>query len=394
MYMSQSVALQTQKDTRCLMPVLKRAVFDHDTALPGDWTQEDFAEFEKAVHSAQLDALALHYFGKQLPADFYAKCTKETLLCTGQMLQYEAELKRMTKMMSEAGIDMVVFKGGDLAYRCYPVSAMRRVSDLDILFRKEQIRDAMEILKKLGWTQDGEYQTEHHFCPLHKWGHLAIEPHFIVPGFPASVQDDLWKHTRLLPDGGRIFSPEVTFLLVMIHLEDSRWGYFSLLKFLLDFAYLLRKDPPDWQKLHELELQWGLPDSRCLLKAFSDFFPENLYPQEPAIDQKMVELFRYLTTRIDLYPEDDASITMHRSDILSKSWIFRTFRCFHPRNMRAKYKLPPHGVYGALIQAYGKDIASKFIKLTGYAAKQNINAEQMQYLDSLEQYRKLAHSRK
>ena len=60
-------------------------------------------------------------------------------------------LGKVLERFQKAGIPIIVMKGALLTESLYPSPGLRRMSDMDLLVRHRDFRDAFEILKKSGW---------------------------------------------------------------------------------------------------------------------------------------------------------------------------------------------------------------------------------------------------
>lgn len=60
-------------------------------------------------------------------------------------------LMEMLEIFDKEGIKPLVLKGLALAYQYYPDPALRPVSDLDLLFRREEVLPALNLLKQAGY---------------------------------------------------------------------------------------------------------------------------------------------------------------------------------------------------------------------------------------------------
>lgn len=90
----------------------------------------------------------IHHSGLSIPLE-----TEQTLrgLYIRQRVfiqAYTQTLLEVNSLFEQAGICAVVLKGLGLAYQYYPDPALRPVSDIDLLFKKNDILPALDLLKK------------------------------------------------------------------------------------------------------------------------------------------------------------------------------------------------------------------------------------------------------
>ena len=98
---------------------------------------------------SRLPEIAAHYnipeyVAEELKKDYYLSATKNTLI-------FE-ELKRVLALFNQRGLQVIVMKGAALAETVYGNAALRPMSDVDLLVKKENLRQIDELLKKLGYS--------------------------------------------------------------------------------------------------------------------------------------------------------------------------------------------------------------------------------------------------
>lgn len=84
------------------------------------------------------------YVAGELKKDYYLSATKNALI-------FE-ELKRVLALFNQKGIQVIVMKGAALAETVYGNPALRSMSDVDLLVKKENIHQVDKLLKKLGYS--------------------------------------------------------------------------------------------------------------------------------------------------------------------------------------------------------------------------------------------------
>jgi hypothetical protein len=138
-------------------------------------------------------------------------------------------LKETIELFSNAGIEVLVLKGAALCHTIYPDIGLRPMRDIDILIRKEQARQAQDLLLRQGFIESSAPRPEGHFHlpSLHKKVQdirICIELHTGLfpdcPPFYAQVDfDELLARARS-------FSIEDTAALCMGD-EDMLWHVFE-----------------------------------------------------------------------------------------------------------------------------------------------------------------------
>jgi len=115
-----------------------------------DW-QELIAQVE--VHG--MAPLLWHHVqksGAEIPVDV-ARTLKGLYLRHRRNNQVHAQvLLEIVDLLQAADIHPLVLKGLGLAYSIYPAPALRPISDLDLLFQRDKIRPALEVLRAAGFS--------------------------------------------------------------------------------------------------------------------------------------------------------------------------------------------------------------------------------------------------
>ena len=98
---------------------------------------------------SRLPEIAAHYdlpeyVAEELKKDYYLNATKNALI-------FE-ELKKVLGLFNQSKLQVIVMKGAALAETIYGNPALRPMSDVDLLVKKENLRQVDELLKKLGYS--------------------------------------------------------------------------------------------------------------------------------------------------------------------------------------------------------------------------------------------------
>ncbi len=118
--------------------------------------------------------------------------------------QMDHEMACMSDLFEKHGIDFIPLKGSVLR-GLYPQRWMRTSSDIDILLRAEQEKEAEELLvKELGYEYDTKHEYIHHGTLFSPVNHVHVEPHWTLFHDTHSrsscfeVFDKIWD--RAVPD--------------------------------------------------------------------------------------------------------------------------------------------------------------------------------------------------
>jgi hypothetical protein len=197
------------------------------------------------------------------------------------------ELIRTLRELQSRGVQAVPYKGPVLAENVYGDLSLRKFGDLDILARREQIPEAAQALRALGYALEGSrpvpdsahYQMTHHHVFHRAEGDVYVELHWDIadPFFavPALVEG-FWGRVTAARLGG-IEVPgipsEDLMLFLCIHHTAEEWGRLAQI---CDIAEIVRAAPAmDWDFLRgearrlgvSRMLRLGLRLARALLQA-------------------------------------------------------------------------------------------------------------------------------
>lgn len=94
-------------------------------------------------------------FARSLNAPMYVATLAETyyLYNRERTWLYAQEIAGITKKMAACDIDVLVRKGGHLAYSIYPEAALREFNDLDLLIHESDRGRASAVLVEMGYAQ-------------------------------------------------------------------------------------------------------------------------------------------------------------------------------------------------------------------------------------------------
>jgi Uncharacterised nucleotidyltransferase len=199
----------------------------------------------------------------------------------------------------EAGISTIVMKGALLAESLYPSPGLRYMSDMDVLVRHRDFRDAFEILKKTDWklrqTQDssdnllaaaGDPGTSKDWqmgegvfmnpkgCVLDLHWHLVP---YVWPRYLFCVHmEEVWQEAVPVDmkdiKGALGLSPVHTLTFMCLHLAEHG---LKQLRWLLDVDLFVNKycDSPDWswKKLVACAREWRVQSAVFHALSFSRF---------------------------------------------------------------------------------------------------------------------------
>jgi hypothetical protein len=240
------------------------------------------------------------------------------------------ELAAISEGFSEKGISLIVFKGAALAKTVYSNVGFRKMIDIDILVRKEDLIHAESILKGLGYMFRGnrapEWYRENYYHMLYanprKSTLVELHWHVADSSYPSKIAltgneiiDSWWvRATWIEIDGTRmkILCPEDSVFLLCLHFLKHRFqspnggyrGVFTSRNALIqlcDICLALKcyKDVFNWGRFNQELEKHGAKDviySTLFLvrKTFDNiegsFINDRISPSPVDIDEDLFEL--------------------------------------------------------------------------------------------------------
>ncbi|MCA9847481.1 MAG: nucleotidyltransferase family protein [Dehalococcoidia bacterium] len=195
--------------------------------------------------------------------------------------QIERALVEAVRRARGLGIELVTFKGVTAARRWYDRPGERPTSDLDLLVAPHDRARYAEIVRALNPTNDllRDLTPEELLdwavrdqamnvrleadLGAQTWSGqpVTIDLHvdLLKYGIPGRQAEEIWAHTHLFElDGGetvRVLDAEVALVHLLLHMNRDRFAYLIAYA---DVARLLRREPIDWQYVHQFVAREGL----------------------------------------------------------------------------------------------------------------------------------------
>ncbi len=233
-------------------------------AKVSDWVC--FVETAQRHGLAALAFTALEACGK-VPADGLAA---EFATSAKRGLVLSAEAGRVARLMGEAGVCALVFKGPVLAQMAYRDPAQRTFQDVDLLVAPQQLEAAIALLTRDGYAETGDERVRAARRTMRPWcNELAfhhagrrtwLDLHWFLlpPFFPARIPtSDVFE--RAIPvelGGGTIctLAPDDHLVYLCAHACKHAW---ESLGAVADIACLLRHPGVDQSRARHRARQWG-----------------------------------------------------------------------------------------------------------------------------------------
>ncbi len=208
----------------------------------------------------------LQRIGASPPAEVAAALQAMAMVSDFRMLHLRQRLQDTVRVLSAAGIEVVLLKGAALAEVAYASFADRPMHDVDVLVAPGRAEEARRLLLDAGWTGDVDartalmYEHHHHLPPLTDGSgtgtKLELHTSLFLAGHPfALTAERVWGARRPIDLGGVTTSvPDTGHLLlhVCLHfawsnmLRSGSWRTFR------DIERLVQAGGVEWRSFVEL----------------------------------------------------------------------------------------------------------------------------------------------
>ncbi|MBM4329810.1 MAG: nucleotidyltransferase family protein [Deltaproteobacteria bacterium] len=205
-----------------------------------------------------------------LPASIADKLREIYLRSVARNIRMYKQLSEFIMALWGAGIQVIPLKGAHLAKFVYGNVALRPMSDVDLLVRRENMPKVCEILVGKGYTHAGHLNIHEtcevfqHLPPFEKPGGLAMELHWNLetPTYPLRIDvEGLWERAQISSlDGIDVptLSPEDQLLHLCLHVSLHH-GFANGLKALCDINEIIERyrGNMDWGKIIDRSQKWA-----------------------------------------------------------------------------------------------------------------------------------------
>src|SRR5579883_1000679 len=189
---------------------------------------------------------------------------------TKRSLWFAAELLRVSRSLSNRGIETLAYKGPALAQLLYGDVSTRQYNDLDFLIRTEDVTAAKTTLLDFGYhtreeltpRQEREYlKSGYEYAFDHPQGRNLLELHWQVQSrfyaMDFCIEDFFHRAISIQVSSQtvRTLCPEDLLLVLCAHAAKHLWMRLSLL---CDIARLSRSPALNWQDVQKESVRLGL----------------------------------------------------------------------------------------------------------------------------------------
>jgi hypothetical protein len=247
-------------------PPFDQVKLDHLTQIPtGEW--------QEVVKLAGMHNLAprLYHHLKQhslsLPGEVISSLKEAYLNNTARNMRLYHELAKVLRTLLETNLPVIVLKGAALAETVYSNIGLRPMGDVDLLVRKEDLKNVDRVLRSMGCEAQGQTRVVlkgfHHFHYTTPRTGLSLEIHWDLVNADLPFRIDLegiWKRAEIAEVSGEkclILSAED--LLLHLCLHTGRHVQYLQLSMLVDIDEVIRSHHSiDWTQVSRRAQQWGI----------------------------------------------------------------------------------------------------------------------------------------
>jgi hypothetical protein len=211
---------------------------------------------------------AIHKYAKDaISTENYNHLKQNYMSTVGRNMLMAAELIKVMALLEKNGIESLAFKGPTLAQMAYGDISLRYNWDLDLLIRKEQLEQAIELLKSQGYEPafqmtPAQYKSyasiSHDFCLYSPRGDIPIELHWRLFSneFMVHIDDaDFFANSSEVTIQGKpikSFNTEQLLVYLATHGAKHQW---ERMEWLVDIARVIEKQSIDWDHLVSISEQ-------------------------------------------------------------------------------------------------------------------------------------------
>jgi len=301
----------------------------------------------------------LYWFAIQRQSPASEELERSFTSAAALQMVHENALKKLYRRMEQARIPFVPLKGTDLAFRIYPVPALRLFNDWDIWIRRADRKRFLTLLKEEGWTCPLNCFSEHHWGGWQKERFL-LEPHFALPNFPGVPVRKLWETAEpsAAPGMQLQLSGSMNLILLFQHNALEHFQQNLLLKLLIDTEFLLRSGSVDWRQVSMFAREWQLPHPGLLLAAFPEFFRDRWNFGSTFPKETISALRTQLLEPCDMVSEQER-LNAIEARLTDLAWLRARLQHLRRDILQLRYPQMGPGTF-AYLRCLCRDISRKF----------------------------------
>jgi len=278
-----------------------------DNSISYEKLLEDIEFFSISAQIYYL--LKKHYLFDQTPLFFQEKLKHNSTKILYQNIFIKSEWEKIASLFDKNNISTIPLKGVTFAEKYFENIGARPTSDIDILIKPHDIKEAINLLKSLGFIIEQEPIPSHFHCSFSKSLPnspipLTVELHWnIMRDDTSKINiEDFWSNAQPLQNYNSIFELSDYHTFYMICLHGWRHNLDSL-KYFLDIMQLIYTigDKVDYDKLfQDAASHQTLKRMLRTLSIVYNLFPELQYIKEFKL-KKTTSFWKYNNIRFPKY---------------------------------------------------------------------------------------------
>ncbi len=212
--------------------------------------------------------------GTTIPAGIVQRLREAYLHSSARSMSLYHEISKVLTVLQNDGIPVIVLKGAHLAEVVYGNTALRPMSDVDLLVKRADLSRVEEKLLEIGYAPDEKNSTQFaqdcsHYTYMLPEKDLLLEVHWDIQGLnsPFNINvSGLWERARPAMIAGveaLVLSPEDLLLYLCLHTSFRHLFDVGLMPF-CDISETIRhyRGEIGWEQVQYRARQWGA--SNCV----------------------------------------------------------------------------------------------------------------------------------
>lgn len=166
---------------------------------------------------------------------------RQTLVANTHLMR---TLEQLLPRLAGGGVRPIVLKGALLANVYYPDLGTRPMGDIDLLIRPDESAVVLKAFTAMGFAPHGDYDLDGAVYFRNSRG-VIFDVHARFSLFPPEMRDGITEEVAMHGLGGqsvKCWEPNAQLVHLLVHLWGHRPLSGLILGWLLDFAFVVRRD--------------------------------------------------------------------------------------------------------------------------------------------------------
>ena len=204
---------------------------------PGNPPAGFASSVEKLIYLHGLNGLVYRQYEgnpawKQWPDDLRNKVKRTAVIGSAHQLYIKKEIHFLLSSLAKEKIPVLLLKGAALAFTQYPHPEMRSMGDIDMLFRRQDLARALEVIESCGYHfiyRQGFLGQEFSYNKNDVAYALPLDLHWRLSSYVVLAHvldfDEMWQAAGTFPGEAEIpciLSPEHALLHACVHLAKHQ----------------------------------------------------------------------------------------------------------------------------------------------------------------------------